>query len=270
MYAGRIVETGTVDADLRQPADALRVGPARFAAPPRRPARRQAADDRGPAAAPRSTLPDACRFNPRCAVRTRPLPREGARADACATRGHCRALPRHRAGRMDPHDRRRRAIRRADDRHIRRSGDGNLVDVKNLKVYFPIRAGLFQRTIGHVKAVDDITFEVRRGETLGLVGESGCGKSTTGRAVIRLREPTERHRHVRRDRPARARQEQAAPAAAPDADHLPGPVRLARPAHDRLLDHQRAHRDPQPEEGRGASGRVSPSCSRWSAWTRAT
>jgi oligopeptide transport system ATP-binding protein len=66
----------------------------------------------------------------------------------------------------------------------------NLVEVENLKVYFPIRAGFLQRTIGNVKAVDDITFEVRKGETLGLVGESGCGKSTTGRAVIRLRDAT--------------------------------------------------------------------------------
>ena len=66
----------------------------------------------------------------------------------------------------------------------------NLVEVDQLKVYFPIRAGIFKTIKGTVKAVDDISFEVRRGETLGLVGESGCGKSTTGRAMIRLREPT--------------------------------------------------------------------------------
>ena len=70
------------------------------------------------------------------------------------------------------------------------AGEPNLIDVDDLKVHFPIRSGIFQSTVGTVKAVDGITFEVRRGETLGLVGESGCGKSTTGRAMIRLREPT--------------------------------------------------------------------------------
>lgn len=66
----------------------------------------------------------------------------------------------------------------------------NIVEVNDLKVHFPIRAGIFKSVKGTVKAVDGVDFEVRRGETLGLVGESGCGKSTIGRAMIRLREPT--------------------------------------------------------------------------------
>ncbi len=65
-----------------------------------------------------------------------------------------------------------------------------LLKVDNLQVHFPIRTGVFSRTTGWVKAVDDISFDVKRGETLGLVGESGCGKTTTGRAVLRLIEPT--------------------------------------------------------------------------------
>jgi oligopeptide transport system ATP-binding protein len=66
----------------------------------------------------------------------------------------------------------------------------NLVEVDDLKVHFPIRSGIFKTVKGSVKAVDGVTIEVRRGETLGLVGESGCGKSTIGRAMIRLREAT--------------------------------------------------------------------------------
>jgi peptide/nickel transport system ATP-binding protein/oligopeptide transport system ATP-binding protein len=65
-----------------------------------------------------------------------------------------------------------------------------LVEVDNLVKYFPVRAGLLQRVVNHVKAVDDVSFFVKKGETLGLVGESGCGKTTVGRTMLRLIEPT--------------------------------------------------------------------------------
>ena len=65
-----------------------------------------------------------------------------------------------------------------------------LVEVKNLVKYFPVRAGLLQRVVNQVKAVDDVSFIVRKGETLGMVGESGCGKTTIGRTMLRLVEPT--------------------------------------------------------------------------------
>jgi oligopeptide transport system ATP-binding protein len=66
-----------------------------------------------------------------------------------------------------------------------------LLEVKDLKVYFPVSAGvIFQRKVADVKAVDSVSFTVKRGETLGLVGESGCGKSTTGKAILQLTRPT--------------------------------------------------------------------------------
>ncbi|RLL47900.1 dipeptide ABC transporter ATP-binding protein [Oceanobacillus piezotolerans] len=65
-----------------------------------------------------------------------------------------------------------------------------LLKVTNLKQYFPIKGGILGRTVNHVKAVDDISFKVYEGETLSIVGESGCGKSTTGRAILRLDEPS--------------------------------------------------------------------------------
>src|SRR5882672_1425137 len=61
-----------------------------------------------------------------------------------------------------------------------------LLRVHNLATWFPIRRGVFSRTVGHVKAVDGVSFEVREGKTLGLVGESGCGKTTVGRTILRL------------------------------------------------------------------------------------
>ncbi|MFC5650356.1 ABC transporter ATP-binding protein [Paenibacillus solisilvae] len=70
-------------------------------------------------------------------------------------------------------------------------GSGNLLEVRNVKMYFPITGGILQRRIGEVKAVDNVSFSIKKGDTLGLVGESGCGKSTTGRVIMRLYEPTE-------------------------------------------------------------------------------
>lgn len=73
-----------------------------------------------------------------------------------------------------------------------------LLQVRDLKVHFPITPGLLRRTVGHVKAVDGVSFDVHRGEVLGLVGESGCGKTTTGRALLRIVDPTAGSVHFRR------------------------------------------------------------------------
>ncbi|MCS7010076.1 MAG: dipeptide ABC transporter ATP-binding protein [Anaerolineales bacterium] len=70
------------------------------------------------------------------------------------------------------------------------NGVAPLLQVHNLKKYFPVQSGIIRRTVAYVQAVDEISFEVYQGETLGLVGESGCGKTTTGRLVLRLLEPT--------------------------------------------------------------------------------
>jgi peptide/nickel transport system ATP-binding protein len=79
----------------------------------------------------------------------------------------------------------------SDGTHTGGAGTKTLLDVRRLKKYFPIERGFFRRVVGHVKAVDDVSFSVREGGTLGLVGESGCGKTTLGRTVLRAIEPTE-------------------------------------------------------------------------------
>ena len=70
------------------------------------------------------------------------------------------------------------------------SSADTLLEVNNLKMYFPVTQGIFRRKVGDVKAVDDVTFKIRRGETVGLVGESGCGKTTVGRCILRIYKPT--------------------------------------------------------------------------------
>ncbi len=70
------------------------------------------------------------------------------------------------------------------------SSNSDLIQVKSLKKYFPVRAGVMQRVVANVQAVDDVSFTIKKGETLGMVGESGCGKTTVGRTMLRLIEPT--------------------------------------------------------------------------------
>ncbi|MBQ2096254.1 MAG: ABC transporter ATP-binding protein, partial [Firmicutes bacterium] len=66
----------------------------------------------------------------------------------------------------------------------------NVLEVRNLCKYFPIKAGLFSHVVGHVHAVENVSFTLKRGTTMGLVGESGCGKTTVGRSLVRLYRPT--------------------------------------------------------------------------------
>lgn len=70
------------------------------------------------------------------------------------------------------------------------SDQGNLLEIQNLSKYFPIKQGFLRRVMGYTKAVDDVSFQVAKGETLGIVGESGCGKTTLGRTILRLYDPT--------------------------------------------------------------------------------
>ena len=77
-----------------------------------------------------------------------------------------------------------------DDTRFATTDEAPLLQVRDLKMHFPVRKGFFSKVVDHVKAVDGVSFDVYRGQTLGFVGESGCGKTTTGRAVMRLIEPT--------------------------------------------------------------------------------
>ena len=99
-----------------------------------------------------------------------------------------------------PRSRARRQLRARAADNVRNVSRMSLLEVRDLKKHFPIKSGVLQATTGQVYAVDGVSFSVEKGETLGLVGESGCGKSTTGRTVLRLIAGHGRHRDVRRRR----------------------------------------------------------------------
>ena len=101
----------------------------------------------------------------------------------------------------------------------------NILDVRNLKMYFPITSGfILQRRVGDIKAVDDVSFFVRRGETLGLVGESGSGKTTIGRCILQLEKPTQGEVLFEGTDVTRVGREELEPRRA--FRYLPGPLQL--------------------------------------------
>ena len=116
-----------------------------------------------------------------------------------------------------------------------------LLDVRDLQVHFPVRKGLFKRVVAQVRAVDGVTFNVREGRTLGLVGESGCGKTTVGKGLLRLIEPTGGRVTIAGgglDAPAAPR---FAATAARGADRVPGSICVAGSAHARRRNSARRH-----------------------------
>ena len=248
MYAGRVVEQGPLEAMLDEPEHPYTWGLLRSI--PRLDVPR-AERLRPIEGSPPSLIhpPSGCRFHPRCPY-VMPMCRDDGPRAARVGGGPPRRVP---------PPRRREAAHLA--RAPARGGDRvmtALLEARDLVKHFPIRAGvLFDREQGRVHAVDGVSLRVERGETLGLVGETGCGKSTTARLLTRLLEPTSGE--VLYDGKDITHWSQApAPAAASrDADDLPGPVLVAEPAPTGRHDHRRAAPDPRHRARSGTAATAS-------------
>jgi peptide/nickel transport system ATP-binding protein len=192
MYAGEIVESGTTKEIFSSPKHPYTIS--LLNAIPR------LDDPKGRQLIPIEGIPpslinkqDICAFLPRCLHRTaacsfKPAPKlesiGGNHYSACHEDIKAEAILEVAASRAAAEDSSTEVF------HDRQLDNENLLEVKNLKMYFPVTKGILKRKVADVKAVDDVSFSIKKGETLGLVGESGCGKTTIIRSILRMYEPT--------------------------------------------------------------------------------
>ncbi|WP_280949870.1 ABC transporter ATP-binding protein [Pseudorhodoplanes sinuspersici] len=185
MYAGRVVEQGEADAIFHRPRHPYTMGLLRSVPRLDRPRGGQLATIEGLPPSLADT-PRGCRFAPRCPFRlpaceaSPPLvPTDAGGLSACIRVAEISA------GKLAWHAATATPLHQTNDAN----SDATIVSIRNLTKYFPVKTGLLAKPRA-VRAVEDVSFDIRRGETLGLVGESGCGKSTVGRLILRLEQPT--------------------------------------------------------------------------------
>jgi peptide/nickel transport system ATP-binding protein len=189
MYAGRIVEHGSLEQVLRNPSHPYTVK--LLDSLPSAGKRNQALQTIEGRVPPATDFPAGCRFEPRCHKAMEICRQIDPELYGIET-GHRAACLLYDEGQMG------RIVSPAEvpdqapsvPRETEIKEDSPLVAVRDLKLWFPIRRGLFKRTVGHVRAVDGVDLTMRRGRTSALVGESGCGKTTLGKAVLQLLHPT--------------------------------------------------------------------------------
>lgn len=196
MYAGTIVETGTAKELFKNPRHPYTVG--LINAVPR------LDDPKEKKLVPVDGLPpnlinkeDQCQFLPRCAFRQdvcynspTPMLKEVSGGHKAACYVDLNTASKQTTVDVTKETASAATLSKVHDKNDEQTTDDVLLEVNNLRMYFPVRKGAFKRKVGEVKAVDDVSFYLKKGETLGLVGESGCGKSTVARALLRLYEPT--------------------------------------------------------------------------------
>lgn len=189
MYAGKIVESGTTEKILTNPEHPYTIGLLRSVPKLQDNENTDLVPIKG-APPVLSRLDNKCSFLPRCdfaceECRSKSIPELEERGEQHSVRCHRRL-----SFQQVQNETQEKNANEAEHRKSQTENE-EILRVEGLKMYFPVTQGVFGKRVGTVKAADDITFSIRKGETFGLVGESGCGKTTTGKCILKINQPTE-------------------------------------------------------------------------------